>query len=79
VVESLGDLAAWRWQYDVRDLPLKTMTNQRLIAVIRGGSAEPLDAPNYPRTCPASNHALRRARKITTTSGRLRRQEKQLI
>jgi hypothetical protein len=36
------------------DTPSERMTDQQLMAIIRGGSCEPLDEPSYPRICPPS-------------------------
>jgi hypothetical protein len=36
------------------DVQLHDMTDQQLMAVIRGGLPEPLDDPSYPRICPPS-------------------------
>jgi hypothetical protein len=39
---------------DSNDVPLEAMTEQQLMAIIRGGSPEPLDEPSYPFARPVS-------------------------
>jgi hypothetical protein len=33
------------------DIPLERMTDQQLMAIIQGGSGEPVDEPSFARIC----------------------------
>ena len=55
--------------FERADAPLEAMTDRQLMAIIRGGSPEPLDEPSYPGICRRVSRCILRSNRYTQHLG----------